>query len=102
MFYGRGPWGFYYKPFYGHIIATSCTARLFAMATHFHPSVIFAGLNPTRVEPPAGFQLLVFTANIMAVANTLAYYDSATITAVKSFKVEVPGDQNDNFVLSCV
>jgi len=25
------------------------------------------------------------------VANTLAYYDTATITAVKSFKVQAPG-----------
>jgi hypothetical protein len=27
----------------------------------------------------------------MAVANTLAYYDMATITAVKSFMVQSPG-----------
>ncbi len=27
----------------------------------------------------------------MAVANTLAYYDTATITAVKSFIVQAPG-----------
>jgi hypothetical protein len=26
------------------------------------------------------------------VANTLAYYDTATITAVKSFIVQAPGD----------
>ncbi len=26
----------------------------------------------------------------MAVANTIAYYDTATITAVKSFKVQAP------------
>ncbi len=91
MFYNRGPWGLYYKPFYGHIIAVSCTARLFATAIDFHPSLIFAGLKPTRVESPAGFQLLALTANIMAVANKLAYYNSATITAVKSLIVEAPG-----------
>ncbi len=28
----------------------------------------------------------------MEVANTLAYYDTATITAVKSFIVQAPGD----------
>jgi hypothetical protein len=27
----------------------------------------------------------------MAVANTLAYYDTATITAIKSFMVQSPG-----------
>ena len=27
----------------------------------------------------------------MAVANTLAYYDTATITTVKSFIVQAPG-----------
>ena len=27
----------------------------------------------------------------MEVANTLAYYDTTTITAVKSFKVQAPG-----------
>jgi hypothetical protein len=29
----------------------------------------------------------------MAVANTLAYYDTATITAVKSFIVQDPGER---------
>jgi len=29
----------------------------------------------------------------MAVANTLAYYDTATITAVKSFIVQAPGQR---------
>ncbi len=28
----------------------------------------------------------------MAAANTLAYYDKQTITAVKKFKVQAPGD----------
>ncbi len=30
----------------------------------------------------------------MALANTLAYHDIATITAVKSFIVQYPGDDN--------
>jgi hypothetical protein len=30
---------------------------------------------------------------LMEVANTLAYYDTATITAVKSFIVQAPGWQ---------
>ncbi len=80
----------YYKPFYGHIFA-----RLFATTIHFHPSLIFAILKPTRVEPTEGFHsnslLLALTAKIMAVANTLAYCNSATITAVKSFTVEPLG-----------
>jgi hypothetical protein len=94
MFYSRGPWGFYYKPFYGHIIAVLCIARLFATAIDFHPSLIFDGLNPTKVEPLmelySNGQLLALITYIMAVANTLAYYDLATITAVKCFTVEAP------------
>jgi hypothetical protein len=31
----------------------------------------------------------------MAVANTLAYFDMATITAEKSFLVQAPGEPND-------
>ncbi len=31
----------------------------------------------------------------MEVANTLAYYDMATITAVKSFIVQAPGLQKE-------
>jgi hypothetical protein len=30
----------------------------------------------------------------MTVGNSLAYYDTATITDVKSFKVQAPGHQN--------
>jgi hypothetical protein len=31
----------------------------------------------------------------MAVANTLAYYDTATITAAKSFIVQSPGEERE-------
>jgi hypothetical protein len=36
------------------------------------------------------------------VANTLAYYDMATITAVKSFIVQAPGGQSFNLYLNVV
>jgi hypothetical protein len=36
------------------------------------------------------------------VANALAYYDTATITAVKSFIVQAPGVQNFNLYLNGV
>ncbi len=38
----------------------------------------------------------------MAVANTLADYDAATVTAVKSFIVQAPGDRNWQLIcLNC-
>ncbi len=39
----------------------------------------------------------------MQVANTLAYYDTAIITAVKSFILQAPGDKgynSDNLTLT--
>jgi hypothetical protein len=47
-------------------------------------------------EPHSNSRLLASSANIrrgksMAVENTLAYYATATITAIKSFKLQVPG-----------
>jgi len=37
----------------------------------------------------------------MAVANSLAHYDMATITSVKSFIVHAPGDNYDElFIIS--
>ncbi len=60
-----------------------------------------AGLNHTRVELHIGLctnsRLLVLPTNIRPwckwweVANALAYYDTATIDAVKSFIVQAPG-----------
>ncbi len=78
---------------------------MFATVGHFHPSLAFfvkAGAYQTRVKPLKGphanGKLLGLTENIklewkwMAVANTLAYYDTATITAVKSIIVQASGE----------
>ncbi len=35
----------------------------------------------------------------MAVANTLTYYDTATITSIKSFIVQAPGAKNPQIFL---
>ncbi len=69
-------------------------------AIQSHPILIFAGKVPTiRVEfckVLHSGRLQVFPTNIrldwkwVEVANTLAYYDTATITAVKSFIVQAP------------
>jgi hypothetical protein len=32
----------------------------------------------------------------MEVANTLAYHDTAAITAIKSFKVQIPAEKNQD------
>jgi hypothetical protein len=60
--------------------------------------------EPIRVEPTLGLHsnggLLIGLSNIrqgwklMAVANTLAYYEMATIMAVKSLIVQTPNRQN--------
>ncbi len=75
---------------------------MFANAIHFTPSLIFAGKARSLklVEFCKVFHsgsLLVLPTNIrlglqsMQVANTLAYYDTAIFTAVKSFVVQAPG-----------
>jgi hypothetical protein len=33
----------------------------------------------------------------MEVANTLAYYDTAAITAIKSFKVQITAEKNQDY-----
>ncbi len=43
--------------------------------------------------PMAGFQPCPQILDCVGVANTLAYYDSATITAVKSFTYSAQGDK---------
>ncbi len=58
-------------------------------------------LEPPKVEPPTGLhsdgKLPALPTNIrlgwkqVEVANTLAYYDTTTIIAAKSFIVHVPG-----------
>ncbi len=67
---------------------------MFATAIYFHPSITFASKTGAyqRVALMGLYsngRFLAFPANIrlewkwMAVTNTLAYYDTATITAVK-------------------
>ena len=76
---------------------------MFATAIHFHLSLIFAG-KARSLPLEWGFckvfhsgSLLVLPTNIrlglqsIKVANTLAYYDTAIITAIKSFIVQAPG-----------
>ncbi len=63
-----------------------------------------ARLDHTRVEPHTGLctksRLLIVPTNIrpgwkwQEVANTLAYYDTATITVVKSFIVQALGENS--------
>ncbi len=58
---------------------------MFATFRHFLPSLIFtieARSLPLERSPLRG--------SILALPNTLAYYNTATITAVKSFKVQAP------------
>ncbi len=76
---------------------------MFATAIHFHLSLIFAGkarslpLEWSFVRCSTLVSLLVLPTNIrlgwksMQVENTLAYYDTAIITAVKMFIVQAPG-----------
>ncbi len=73
---------------------------MFATAIHLHPSLIIAGkardlpLQWSPVGAPLWY-VSALPANIrlgeMAMANTPAYYDIATITAVKSFIVQALG-----------
>jgi hypothetical protein len=75
---------------------------VFATAIHFHPRLIFAS-NAIAYQSGAYYwtllngKLLAFRANIriawkgMAVGNTLAYYDVATITPVKVLLEQAQG-----------
>ncbi len=67
---------------------------MFATVSHFHPSLIFPGkAEAYQSWAPTGLRfngsLLALPTNIrlgwkwMEVANTLAFYDEATITAIK-------------------
>ena len=54
---------------------------MFVIAIHFHPSLIFTyGLHSIDLQPNIGLGW-----KWKAEANTLAYYDMATFTAVKRF-----------------
>ncbi len=65
---------------------------MFATSIHFHSSLIFLGkarnmpLEQSRVK---GSILVSFSTMVekLTVANSLAYYDTAAIAAVKSFIV---------------
>ncbi len=71
---------------------------MFATSIHFHLSLIFAGkarslqseLCPVRgsTNLASKYKARVELTNR---ANTLAFYDTATITAIKIFKVQAPG-----------
>ncbi len=79
---------------------------MFAISIHFHRSLIFVG--KARSLPECGHlmglhsnaNLQAFPAHIRlgwmreAVANTVAYYVTATITAVKCFIVQAPAGTN--------
>jgi hypothetical protein len=65
---------------------------VFATPVHFYPFLIFAGkAGAFHSGAPYGSRFLDLAANIslewkgVAVANTLAYYYTTTITGVKSF-----------------
>ncbi len=62
---------------------------MFDTSIHFYPSSIFAWKAkslPFDLNPVWGSSLVG-----IAVANKLAYYNVATITPVKGFKVQVQG-----------
>ncbi len=72
---------------------------MFATPTHFHPSLIFVGKDrslPLEWSPIRGSTLIGYSlpGNIRVgfeEANTIAHYDTATITTVKSFIVHAQG-----------
>jgi hypothetical protein len=70
---------------------------VFASASHFHPSLVFVGkAGGYQSGPPYRAQLKCLAPSLAPIyyirvevddmANTLAYYDTAKITPVKSFK----------------
>ncbi len=73
---------------------------MFATTVHFHPSLIFADKARAYLSNPhhdGNGRLIALPANItvgwklIAVTNTLAYFNTATIASVKSFIVQDPG-----------
>ncbi len=68
---------------------------MFATAIHFKPNLIFAG--KPRSLPSEWSTISALAAHIRiefkctAVTNALAYNDTSTITALKSFIVQGPG-----------
>ncbi len=81
---------------------------MFANYSHFHPSLVFAGKSGlTKVEPSVELNCVVWVPILsqnnrlgwreLTLANTLAYYDTATIFATKSFKVHASCVCNGKF-----
>ncbi len=72
---------------------------MFATAVYFNPSLIFEDKARAYLcKPPydGNSRLLALPENVtlgwkMAVSNTLAYFNTATIASVKSFVVQDPG-----------
>ncbi len=66
---------------------------MFANDVHFHPSKILV-YNVRRLSlewSPICFNLIIGLGwKLVVVANTLAHYDIAAITAIKSFIVQDP------------
>jgi hypothetical protein len=82
------PRGLYYKTF------TAVFAGVFAYAIHFHPSLIFARKAGAYQRLHSHGRLLSLPENIGTVngiSNTLAYCDTATKTAIKTWIVQAPG-----------
>ncbi len=76
---------------------------MFASSLHIHQSLIFSGTagayhsgSFTGLHPNGRLQTLPTNIKLgwrwVEVANTLAYYDTAAIMAVKSFVVKAVGD----------
>ncbi len=75
---------------------------MFATAIHLHPSLIFAGKARAYYKNGVLWSAprLVLPTNVglewkwMDVSNTLAYYDTASSIAIKSFIVQAPGNKD--------
>jgi hypothetical protein len=95
--YRISPWNLYYKNFYCSNIGCTVISQ---SVYHFH----------TIVEPltDSNGRILDFPTNIrlgwrrLKVENTLAYYNTATIITVKSFKEQTPGAFTKNFLTTLI
>ncbi len=69
--------GLYYKTFYGCLFEINCSVFECRSVLRKAPTL------PAKIRQRWKW---------MAVANTLAFYDTATITTLKSFIIQAPGD----------
>ncbi len=91
-------WGLYYKTFYGSNCCRIIIRQCFCHFLSLPPGLIFIGKTrrPLLAQSPVWGSTLVSPSLApkyqitVEVANTLAYYDKATITAIKSFIVQAP------------